>query len=124
MYRVFLINRQRLRNLIKTSLKFGSCYLTGLINILLLFFRYIHLIPHSSTRPEISTLILCAPDEPGLDELKLLCNAVLQSLKQLLYQPFLVPGAGCFETIMAASLLENVQKFEEIQELDCSKRTW
>jgi chaperonin GroEL (HSP60 family) len=65
---------------------------------------------------------LCAPDEHGLDELKLLCSAVLQSLKQLLYQPFLVPGAGCFETIIAGLLMQTAQEFGGLSELDCSKR--
>ena len=120
-----LLNRQYLTQQFLFFLQRGRSYLAGLTNLFQTVFRYIHLIPHSRTHPEISTLILCAPDEHGLDELKLLCSAVLQSLKQLLYHPFLVPGAGCFETIMAGLLVQNAQKCDGFQELECcSKRTY
>ena len=88
------------------------------------FFRYIHLIPHPPTHPHISTLLLCAPDEHALDELKLLCGSVLHALKHLLYQPSLVPGGGCFETIIAALLMKTAQEFDGVQEMECSKRMW
>lgn len=87
----------------------------------LLFLRYIHLMPQPSTYPEISTLVLCTPDEHASDELKLLCSSVLQSLKQLVYKPFVVPGGGCFETIIAGVLMKTAQEYDGLSQHGCSK---
>ncbi|XP_028407669.1 McKusick-Kaufman/Bardet-Biedl syndromes putative chaperonin-like [Dendronephthya gigantea] len=83
--------------------------------------RFVHLIPHSSLKHDISTLLLCGPDEHSLDELKILCCAVFQSLKQLVYNPFLVPGGGCFETMIAGLLMQAAAEFDSSKEVDCSK---
>lgn len=83
--------------------------------------RYLNMISHPETKPKISTLLLCGPDEHSLDELKLVCPGVLRSLKQLLIKPYILPGGGCFETIMTGILLETTKSNSNIYHGICTK---
>lgn len=65
--------------------------------------------------------MLCAPDETALDELKLVCSTALNGLKQLVFDPFLVPGGGCFETNLACLLIQKAQNTHFLQDHGCSK---
>ena len=91
-----------------------------LVVLYLLPCRYLHLIPNQ-TSEFVSTLMLCAPDETALDELKLVCSTVLNGLKQLVFDPFLVPGGGCFETNLACLLIQKAQNTHFLQDHGCSK---
>ena len=65
--------------------------------------------------------MLCAPDEHGLDEVQLVSAAALRALKELVCNPFLLPGGGCFETNLAALLMQSALEFDALQETRFSK---
>lgn len=97
--------------------------------------EYTHLLPprESAPPPAVSqpvvTLILCAPNRSASEELAAAVACALGTLGAALAQrrPRLVPGAGCFETILAMELRRRAalpcSDGERGMQLDNAKRT-
>ncbi|KAK3087839.1 hypothetical protein FSP39_011341 [Pinctada imbricata] len=68
---------------------------------------YLHLQNSNSC---LVTLVLCAPQEEAVDELKSLVGTALSTLKHTLSQPFVLPGGGCWQIYLAEALKLKVQK--------------
>ena len=85
---------------------------------------YIHLFPQPSLKSSpVCTLVLCAPDETSLEELKTVCQASIIALHETLKQPYVFPGAGCQDTHLASVLRmygKNCSS-EKSRDLGCSK---
>lgn len=85
---------------------------------------YIHLFPQPSLKSSpVCTLVLCAPDETSLEELKTVCQASIIALHETLKQPYVFPGAGCLDTHLASVLRmygKNCSS-EKSRDLGCSK---
>ncbi|KAL4238635.1 hypothetical protein ACF0H5_003342 [Mactra antiquata] len=73
---------------------------------------YIHL---SNTNNCLSTLVLCHNYEEMLNELKDVCITCIDNLQQLLYEPYILSGGGCWQTGLATYLLNKVTS--DIEEL-------
>ena len=97
--------------------------------------EYTHLLPPTEPAPPpavsqpVVTLVLCAPNRSASEELAAAVACALSTLGAALAQrrPRLVPGAGSFETLMAAELRRRAalpsRDDERSMQLDDAKRT-
>lgn len=69
--------------------------------------RLLRLYGNPQKGKKISTALLCAPDEPAVDELRHVANRSIVMLKAFLRKPFLLAGAGATEFALAADLRQS-----------------
>lgn len=80
---------------------------------------YLHLVKENTP---VTTLILCHQQEQSLNELAEVCRTSLSSLQQLLYSPYVLCGAGCWQVGLVTYLLNKVDKckVQMSQDMGCS----
>ncbi|CAH1792299.1 unnamed protein product [Owenia fusiformis] len=81
---------------------------------------YVHL---TRTQSGVTTVLLAGRREEALNELKVVCDTALRSLRQLLWQPKMLYGGGCWETILSAHInyLISSKMSELTEQLGCSR---
>ena len=72
---------------------------------------------------QVTTVVLCSPDETRLEELKCVSNAAVSVLSCTLACPYVLPGGGCTDTHLAALLRQKAGTCdgETLQQLGCTK---